>query len=197
MKQTTEGFWEALNDILRKRLSKRWKNIGRERRNLIRETGHRRISFCPLYKIYEFETVTVQRGVNVWMQIFKDIFIEAFKKKNGDFPQSNKVVSSPTSPQTKALLSPEGLSGRADLDRRPHGPEPCALSGLSHAPRTNIIPLLVFIQAEDFPSDRNLSRFQQYLQGSRLGCCFHGFYALVQRENPADQWQNIHLIILQ
>ena len=26
------------------------------------------------------------------------------------------------------------LSGRADLNRRPHGPEPCTLSGLSHAP---------------------------------------------------------------
>ena len=25
-------------------------------------------------------------------------------------------------------------SGRADLNRRPHGPEPCALAGLSHAP---------------------------------------------------------------
>ena len=25
-------------------------------------------------------------------------------------------------------------SGRADLNRRPHGPEPCTLSGLSHAP---------------------------------------------------------------
>ena len=25
-------------------------------------------------------------------------------------------------------------SGRADLNRGPHGPEPCALTGLSHAP---------------------------------------------------------------
>ena len=25
-------------------------------------------------------------------------------------------------------------SGRTDLNRRPHGPEPCALAGLSHAP---------------------------------------------------------------
>ena len=30
--------------------------------------------------------------------------------------------------------SPVLLSGRADLNRRPHGPEPCALAGLSHAP---------------------------------------------------------------
>lgn len=59
---------------------------------------HWKISFCPLYKMYECETVTVQRGVKVWMQIFKDIFIETFKKKNGDFPQSNKVDSPPTSP---------------------------------------------------------------------------------------------------
>jgi hypothetical protein len=28
------------------------------------------------------------------------------------------------------------LSGRADLNRRPHGPEPCALAGLSHAPNS-------------------------------------------------------------
>jgi hypothetical protein len=25
-------------------------------------------------------------------------------------------------------------SGRADLNRRPHGPEPCALTGLRYAP---------------------------------------------------------------
>jgi hypothetical protein len=31
--------------------------------------------------------------------------------------------------------SPVVVSGRADLNRRPHGPEPCALAGLSHAPR--------------------------------------------------------------
>ena len=27
-----------------------------------------------------------------------------------------------------------GKSGRADLNRRPHGPEPCALTGLRYAP---------------------------------------------------------------
>jgi hypothetical protein len=32
------------------------------------------------------------------------------------------------------------LSGRADLNRWPHGPEPCALSGLSYAPQVTIIP---------------------------------------------------------
>ena len=26
------------------------------------------------------------------------------------------------------------MSGRADLNRRPHGPEPCTLAGLSYAP---------------------------------------------------------------
>ena len=32
------------------------------------------------------------------------------------------------------------MSGRAELNRRPHGPEPCALTGLSHAPNSAIIP---------------------------------------------------------
>jgi hypothetical protein len=31
-------------------------------------------------------------------------------------------------------------SGRADLNRRPHGPEPCALAGLSHAPNALSLP---------------------------------------------------------
>ena len=30
------------------------------------------------------------------------------------------------------------LSGRADLNRRPHEPEPCTLSGLSHAPNNGM-----------------------------------------------------------
>ena len=32
------------------------------------------------------------------------------------------------------MPTPAVQSGRADLNRRPHGPEPCALAGLSHAP---------------------------------------------------------------
>ena len=32
------------------------------------------------------------------------------------------------------------MSGRADLNRRPLGPEPSALAGLSHAPNACIIP---------------------------------------------------------
>ncbi len=43
-----------------------------------------------------------------------------------------RAYSSPSTP-----LGGEGSivkSGRADLNRRPHGPEPCALSGLSYAP---------------------------------------------------------------
>ena len=32
------------------------------------------------------------------------------------------------------------VSGRRDLNPRPHGPEPCALAGLRYAPNTPIIP---------------------------------------------------------
>ena len=43
------------------------------------------------------------------------------------------------------------LSGRADLNRRPHGPEPCALAGLSYAPmEVIIIQAIGFWQGEIF-----------------------------------------------
>ena len=50
------------------------------------------------------------------------------------------------------------LSGRADLNRRPHGPEPCALSGLSHAPCVTIytaergFPQLLCLESVLFPA---------------------------------------------
>jgi hypothetical protein len=37
----------------------------------------------------------------------------------------------------------ETKSGREDLNLRPHGPEPCALTELRYAPNKNIIPLLL------------------------------------------------------
>jgi hypothetical protein len=42
------------------------------------------------------------------------------------------ITKPPPSGKAVALL----LSGRPDLNRGPHGPEPCALAGLSHAPRS-------------------------------------------------------------
>lgn len=49
------------------------------------------------------------------------------------------------SDQTRALAFKiwhprENWSGRADLNRRPHGPEPCTLTGLSYFPRAPSIP---------------------------------------------------------
>jgi hypothetical protein len=40
----------------------------------------------------------------------------------------------------EASKPPRSPSGRADLNRRPHGPEPCTLTGLSYFPRAPSIP---------------------------------------------------------
>ena len=56
-------------------------------------------------------------------------------------------------------------SGRPDLNRRPHGPEPCTLAGLSYAPNDEII-------IEPYPLGKQLdlpSRLSRNLHISYMG----------------------------
>ena len=81
-----------------------------------------------------------------------DCFIKFFKKKGniniGELWRC--YFMSVRKKDTIEMMS--FLSGRADLNRGPHGPEPCALAGLSYAPMVVII-----IQADGFWQGENFN----------------------------------------
>ncbi len=74
-------------------------------------------------------------------------------------------------------------SGRADLNRRPHGPEPCALAGLSHAPifKTKVVGIITeaggFDQGWFGRSSLELYRQPRYNGFVTIGCVIVVFLA--------------------